>query len=100
MPVSVSLTTSGGSVLLSLTLNTFAQSSTAQLATDFTVDQQGGNADVQWNTNSTQLASLSLVVAVGAGVHTFGVEIACISGDAMTITRAWLTAYKLPLTKK
>jgi hypothetical protein len=100
MPIGVSLTTIGGPVLLSLTLNTFAASSSAQLAVELTVDQAPINADLQWNTNARQLSTLTRVVTVSAGAHTFGADIACISGDAITVTRAWLSAYELPLIRK
>jgi hypothetical protein len=41
------------------------------------------------------------MVSMTAGVHIFGVRVACPdNGDPVTISPAWVTAYELPLVRK
>ena len=102
LPASVALTTRNGAVLVSLTLNSFTISARQELLADFTLDGAPVGALMDWDTGGSgaeKLASLTRVIPVTSGTHSFGVAIACVTGgDAMVIERGWLSAYELPTT--
>jgi hypothetical protein len=101
MPIGVSLTTTGGPVLLTLSLTTDTGASSGDAFIRFSVDQQAVNAPaLRWPPATQELISLARVVSVTAGVHTFGAQMACLTaGNAVTVT-GWLSAYELPLIRK
>jgi hypothetical protein len=98
LPVAVALTTTGGPVLLSMTLNSFNSSSSgARTLIDVLVDGVRVGPIVDWDSIGGSLDSLTRVIPVAAGAHTFGLAIACnAQGNTYTVERAWLAAYELP----
>jgi hypothetical protein len=100
VPIDVTLTTAGGPVLLSLTVNVYALSGTGNATLAFAIDGQTLSAQALVGSADTYLLmSPSRVVEVPAGVHTFGAMLACTVND-MTVGNAWLSAYELPLIRK
>ena len=101
MPIGLSLTTTGGPVLLTLSLTTETGASSGDAFIRFSADQQAVNAPaLRWPPATQELVSLTRVVPVTAGVHTFGAQMACLTaGNAVTVT-GWLTVYELPLIRK
>ena len=101
MPLSLALTTTGGPVLVAMTLTTESISSLREITLILVADNQSIGADVRWQANDRGLASVTRVYQLPAGAHTFGVKMACqTGGDTFIVTRAWLTAYELPLIRR
>lgn len=94
VPVSLSLTTTGGPVLVSFTLNMDALGQYTMLMLSPVADEQSINADVAVYIYTRGLVTLTRVVILPAGVHSFGVKMACEYSAA--VASAWLTAYELP----
>jgi hypothetical protein len=102
MPIDVPLTTSGGPVLLTLTVSGSSSSGTGSVSLVFTVDGQSVTPTLTPSIGGLWLLSPSRVVDVSPGRHTFGALLAC-EGNAGTdvgVGPAWLSAYELPLIRK
>lgn len=92
-PLSVSLTTTGGPVLLSLVLSVTGTYTTTLI---LTADQSASGTGLVWGYYQPQ-ATVTRIMAVPAGTHTFGAMIACANGgDPAWVTQAWLSVYELP----
>jgi hypothetical protein len=98
MPLPVELTTDAGHVLLSLTLSTVAPLGFAQVSLDLTMDGSPIGADVLSSLQTQHVISLTRVVQVSKGAHTFGVTITCTG--AVHVDHGWLMAYELPLVQQ
>jgi hypothetical protein len=95
LPLTLSLTTTGGPVLVSYTVNVWAAGIGTVIILTPLADEGSIGADVSWFGVSRDVITLTRVIDdLSAGTHTFGAQIAC--QFSSTVTRAWLTAYELP----
>jgi hypothetical protein len=94
LPLDLSLTTRGGPVMVSYTVNVWAAGVGTVIILTPLVDQGSIGADVSWFGVSRDVITLTRAIDLPAGTYTFGAQIAC--QYSSTVTRAWLTAYELP----
>ena len=105
--LSLSLTTTGGPVLLMITVSVALPEgvSSVEPATNLVpvVDAQAVSTDgitsPPLSGDQPFVLTFSRVYPLMAGVHTFGASLQC-PPTLSVVTRAWLTAYELPLIKK
>jgi flagellin-like protein len=96
--LNLTLQTSGGPVMLTSILN-FRANPTAGIDFFPVIDGVASNAGrlqrfIGEFSGQVDVLPLSRVYAMPAGVHTFGVRVACQS--QILVDRGWLTAYELP----
>jgi hypothetical protein len=110
MPLPVALSTTGGPVLISFTMNTDQNHGGGTYLTTQTllVNQAAIGVEVSWLPNQHDARTFTHIMALPAGGHSFGVAIACHNSNPitwaadyyLTVTQAWLSVYELPSVPK
>ena len=103
IPVSLALTTEGGPILVTLTINppTFWGGG-ERILFEPVIDGQpipGDQLTVSNSNNWLWPFVFTRVYSLSAGTHTVGGRLACLT-NAATMGRAWLYAYELPLIRR
>ncbi len=99
--LTLSLTTSGGPVLLMVNMTLHGTAGTG-FWFDFVIDGVSQSNDrMGWQTGNdgfVDLFSLQRIYALAAGTHTFGAKMSC--QNELLVYRSWLTVYELPSVKR
>jgi hypothetical protein len=100
--LALSLTTTGGPVLLTVNFTFHAAVGASAYWLEPVIDGEQKSADrLSWQTgNDTEIDNsvFQRVYALPAGSHTFAVRMSC--QNQISVLRGWLTVYALPAVKK
>jgi hypothetical protein len=103
IPLSLALTTDGGPVLVTFTINTPTSWPGGEgILFEPVIDGQpipGDQLTVSNSNNWLWPFVFTRVYSLSAGTHTVGGRLACLT-NAATMGRAWLYAYELPLIRR